>query len=165
MINFTDIENTLKRLDSEYSSCTDSQMSILYSKLSVLELCGWIEISIDTLLYEYVDSKILDSDCKNRIKKIIRNCYGFHYDRNLFPLLCSVLGINNLENIIYVLPSVNFQNFKAITNTYTNERNNAAHTDTPFGTTRRYNAPSQVLNDFNLIKPGIQIIEREIKKL
>lgn len=165
MINFTDIENTLKRLEREYSSCSDIQLPVLYSKLSVLELCGWIELGVDTILYEYVDNKILDSDCKKRIKKIINKTHGFHYDDNLFPLFCSVLGINNLENIIDTIPSLNFQNLKAITNAYTNERNMAAHTDTPLGTTRTYKAPSQVLNDFNLIKPGIQIIEREIKKL
>lgn len=165
MIDFTEILNTLNRLDQEFNSCSDIQMSVLYSKLAVLELCGWIEQSVDTILYEYIDNKILDLDCKNRIKNIIKKSYGFHYDNNLFPLFCSVLGINNLENIIDTLPSVNFQNLKALTEAYTKERNKAAHTDTPLGTARTYNAPSQVINDFNLIKPAIQIIETEIKKL
>lgn len=165
MINYIEIENTLNRLEQEFTSCSDIQMSILYSKLAVLELCGWIETSIDTMLYEYVDKHILDSDCKNRIKTIINKNYGFHYDKNLFPLLCSVLGIDNLENIIDVLPSVNFQNLKAVTDTYTKERNKAAHTDTPIGTTRTYYAPSSVIIDFNLIKPAIQRIETEIQQL
>lgn len=165
MINYTDIANTLNRLEREFTSCSDIQMSVLYSKLAVLELCGWIEQSVDTILYEYIDNNILDLDCKKRIKNIIKKNYGFHYDNNLFPLFCSVLGINNLENIIDTLPSVNFQNLKILTDVYTKERNKAAHTDTPLGTTRTYKAPSQVINDFNLIKPAIQIIGAEIKKL
>lgn len=165
MINYTDIANTLNRLEREFTSCSDIQMPVLYSKLAVLELCGWIELSVDTILYEYVDNKILDSDCKKGIKTIIKKNHGFHYDNNLFPLFCSVLGINNFENVIDALPSVNFQNLKAITDAYTIERNKAAHTDTPLGTTRTYKAPSQVLTDFNLIKPAIQIIETEIQQL
>ena len=165
MINFTDILSTLNRLEQEYTSCSDNQMPVLYSKLAVLELCGWIEQSVDTILYEYVDNNILDPDCKKKIKSIIKKNNGFNYDRNLFPLFCSVLGINNFENIIDTIPQVHFQNFKTITENYTDERNKAAHTDTPLGTARKYNAPSQVINDFNLIKPAIQIIETEIKKL
>ena len=165
MINYTDIANTLNRLEREFTSCSDIQMPVLYSKLAVLELCGWIELSVDTILYEYVDNKILDSDCIKGIKNIIKKNHGFHYDNNLFPLFCSVLGINNFENVIDALPSVNFQNLKAITDAYTIERNKAAHTDTPLGTTRTYKAPSQVLTDFNLIKPAIQIIETEIQQL
>ena len=72
MINYTDIANTLNRLEREFTSCSDIQMPVLYSKLAVLELCGWIELSVDTILYEYVDNKILDSDCKKGIKTIIK---------------------------------------------------------------------------------------------
>ena len=165
MIDYVSIQNTLNRLDAEYCSTTDVQLPILYSKLAVLELCGWIETNIDNILFEYVNSHIIDIDCKNGIETIINRNYGFHYANNLFPLFCSVLGINNLENILDKLSSTDFQNLKSITGTYTQERNKAAHTDTPIGTTRTYRSPSSVLHDYNLIKPAFQTIETQIQKL
>ena len=165
MIDYISIQDTLNRLDTEYNTTTDIQLPILYSKLAVLELCGWIETNIDNILYEYVDSHIIDIDCKKGIRNIIRKNYGFHYDSNLFPLFCSVLGINNFENILDKLTSTDFQNLKGITGTYTDERNKAAHTDTPVGTTRSYKSPSSVLHDYNLIKPAFQTIETQIQAL
>ena len=140
-------------------------MQILFSKLAVLELCGWIETSIDIVLYDYVQLHLINNDCKKGIEKIIKKNYGFHYDSNLFPLFCSVLGVNNVENVLDVVSPVDFHNFKSITEIYTTERNKAAHTDTPAGTTRSYKAPSVVLHDYNLIKPAIQTLETQIQRL
>ena len=58
MIDYISIQSTLNRLDAEYNTTTDIQLPILYSKLAVLELCGWIETNIDNILYEYVDSEV-----------------------------------------------------------------------------------------------------------
>ena len=165
MIDYISIKNTLVHLDSEFTSSTDTQMSVLLSKLGVLELCGWIETSVDIMLYEYVSSHIIDNDCKKGIEKIIKKNNGFHYDNNLFPLFCSVLGINNWENVLDVVSPTDFFNLKSITHNYTEERNKAAHTDTPVGTTRSYKAPSDVVHDFSLIKPAIQTLENQIKAL
>lgn len=165
MIDYISIRNTLILIDTEYSSCTGTQLPILYSKLAVLELCGWIETNIDNLLFEYVNNHIIDNDCKKGIKRIIDKNYGFDYNNNLFPLFCSVLGINNLENILDKLNASDLQNLKSITEAYTKERNKAAHTDTPIGTTRSYKSPSNVLYDFNLIKTAFQTIETQIQLL
>ena len=165
MIDFVSIENTLNRLDSEYSSSTDTQLTILYSKLSVLELCGWIEVSIDIVLHEYVDSHLHNLDYQKSIKSIIKRTNGFDYEKNLFPLFCSVLGVNNVENIFNVVSPKDFHNLKSITETYTTERNKASHTDTPAGTTRTYKSPSSVRDDFKLIKPAIQTLETQIQLL
>ncbi len=162
MIDYISIANTLSKLDKEYSSCKDIQMSILYSKLAVLELCGWIETSIDDMLYNYIDEHIIDNSCKDKIKQIIKRNNGFNYETNLFNLFCSVLGINNLENILYALTDSEFQYLKSITYIYSQDRNKAAHTDTPNGTTRRYNSPSNVLHDYGLLKPTLEHIEREV---
>ena len=166
MIDYISIQNTLNRLDAEYNKPgTDILLSILYSKLAVLELCGWIEVSIDNLLIDYVDKTILKEENKKQIKEIIGKNYGFKYKENLFPLFCSVLGINNVENIIDVIPDANLVQLKALLGNYSKERNDAAHTDTLAGTTRSYTAPSSVLHDYNLIKPAFQLIETQIQAL
>lgn len=70
-----------------------------------------------------------------------------------------------MENVIDKISTIDFQNLQSITEAYTLERNKAAHTDTPSGTTRSYKAPSSVLHDYALIKPAIQTIEYEIQRL
>ena len=165
MVDFVSIDTTLNKLDGLYYASSDTQMNILYSKLSVLELCGWIEISVDTILNEYVDSHILNIDNCKKIRKIINNTYGFDYEKHLFPLFSSVIGINNLENILDVITPTDLSNLISLTNTYSVIRNKAAHTDTPNGTTRTYNSPSIVLNDYRKIKGAIKTLEDEVQKL
>lgn len=71
MIDYTSIQSTLNKLDSEYNTSTDLQMPILYSKLAVLELCGWIETNIDGMLFEYINTHIVNPIYITKIKKII----------------------------------------------------------------------------------------------
>lgn len=165
MIDYDSIQNTLKRLNAEYNACNDEHLPVLFSKLAVLEFCGWIETSIDNILITYVDNTIVKDDTVKRIKEIINQNYGFKYNKNLFPLFCSVLGIKNYEIVIGAMSDVSFENFKSLLGTYSIERDSAAHTDTPKGTTKTYKAPSSVLHAFNLIKPAIQTLETQIHDL
>lgn len=166
MVDYNGIENTLKRLDMEYNAqMSDPQMPILFSKLAVLELCGWIEESFDELLLEYINTHIFDTNCKRIIKKIIHDNYGFQYEKHLFKICSAVVGVNNWENIIDQLSLSDFSIFQTILNNYSQGRNRAAHTHTPIGTTKSYDAPSLVLSNFRKIKKSVNVIENEIKRL
>jgi hypothetical protein len=44
------IENTLKELDRLYNKHTSLKKDIYYSKLAVIELCGWIEETCDAIV-------------------------------------------------------------------------------------------------------------------
>lgn len=166
MVDYTGIENTLKRLDAEYNAqMSDPQMPILFSKLAVIELCGWIEESFDDLLFEYINTHIIDHNCQRIIKKIIDDNYGFQYERHVFKIFSAVIGVNNWENIIDKLSPSDFGNFQTILNSYSTGRNRAAHTHTPIGTTRSFDAPSLVLSNFHKIKNAVSVIENEIKIL
>ena len=51
MVNYTDIEAKLQRLDTEYNnSILDSDLPIFYSKLAVIEFSGWMEDSVDSIV-------------------------------------------------------------------------------------------------------------------
>ena len=166
VIDYIEIKNTLDRLDVEYNNqMSDIQMPILFSKLAVLEFCGWIEESFDDVLYQYIGNHIVDSNHIRITKKLVENNYGFDYEKHTFKLFSIVLGINNWENILDKLSTRELTNFQTILKGYSKIRNNAAHTYTPIGTTRTYDAPSVVLGEFNKIKIPIQIIEKEINLL
>ena len=165
VIDFTTISNTLTKLDAEYTSTADSNMQLLYSKLAVLEFCGWIEVSFDTLWLDYVANNLLVQDNIDRIKQIIKKNYGFAYDSNIYPMMCSVLGVNNWENILDTFPVADFSNLNAILGSYIRSRNSAAHTNTLLGVTPTYLTPSVVKADYNRVKPAFQYLETSIGAL
>lgn len=164
MINSTDILNNLTRLEALYTGTTDVQLMQFYSKLAMIEFCGWIEDTIDDILEDYLDNHIVENPFRNKIDKIIKSNYGFGYEKNLFKIFCTVVGSNNWENIMDSLPIVESQNFENITNYYSPLRNNVAHTHTS-GTTPTYTAPSVILGDFRNLLTAMQSIESRIQAL
>ncbi|WP_071145648.1 hypothetical protein [Bacteroides ihuae] len=166
MIDYTNIESTLRKLDFEYSEqISDPQMPILFSKLAVIEFCGWIEESFDDVLYQYIDNHINGTNYQRLIRTSINKNHGFDYENQTFKLFSIVIGIKNWENILDRLPVLALTNFQTILRDYSQIRNRAAHTYTLIGTTRTFDTPSVVLSNFNKIKNPISIIETEIQSL
>ena len=77
MINYIDIENTLIKLDLQYSTTIDSHDQILYSKLALLEFSGWLEESFDEILHEYLNGKVSPSYISFCDDKIIKKTTGY----------------------------------------------------------------------------------------
>jgi len=162
MVNYVDIEKTLSNLDSTYSeSMSDSFLPIILSKTALIEFSGWIEQSMDQILFDYLDSHVYESYMVEYIKGQIKNNYGFKYENNILRILSITIGSYNLEN---VLDKIDVYMFKTILNKYSGNRNKAAHTHTA-GTTMTYDAPSVILNDFKHIKFIITTIEHEVQSL
>ena len=162
MVNYVDIENTLNYLDSTYlASMSGPLLPILLSKTALIEFSGWIEQSMDQILYDYLDSHICETYIIKYIKDQIKKNYGFKYENNILRILSITIGAYNLEN---VLNKININLLKTLLDKYSNKRNNAAHTHT-LGTTTTYDAPSVILNDFKCVKPIITAIEHEVQSL
>ena len=162
MVNYQYIENTLVNLDSTYlNSMSDPILPILLSKTALIEFSGWIEQSIDQILYDYLDNHIIDDNMNKYIRNQIRKNYGFKYENNILKILSITIGAYNLEN---VLDRININQFKTLVDGYSDKRNNASHTHTA-GTTTTYDAPSVILHDFRRIKPIITTIEKEVLSL
>lgn len=161
MVNYVDIENTLNYLDSTYlASMSDPLLPILLSKTALIEFSGWIEQSMDQILYDYLDSHICETYIIKYIKDQIKKNYGFKYENNILRILSITIGAYNLEN---VFDKININLLKTLLDKYS-KRNNAAHTHT-LGTTTTYDAPSVILNDFKCVKPIITAIEHEVQSL
>lgn len=120
MVNYTDIEAKLHRLDTEYNnSILDPDLPIFYSKLAVIEFSGWMEDSVDSIVYDYIDNHIVDPIVKQNIKKNVQGNFGFNYYSNLFKVFTSVLGVDTWENIEDKLKPQNLANLVNVTSTFT----------------------------------------------
>lgn len=155
MINYIDIEQNIILIEAKYNdSSTSTHEKILYSKLAVLEFCGWIEESFDQILKDYSLTNISSINQRYVDTTIIRKNSGFEYDKYTRPMFCRVLGIKNLVDMEYILDDNRgvLSVLISILLNYTSKRNDAAHKSTPIGTTLSYHAPSTVLGDFNNLK-------------
>jgi uncharacterized Fe-S cluster-containing radical SAM superfamily enzyme len=90
MINGETIQKTLDELENLYNSASEngvenSKILILYSKLAILELCGWIEETQDEIIINYVKTKLQRVETITYFEKeIVDKIYGFHYNNQYF---------------------------------------------------------------------------------
>jgi len=143
MINTEEIASTLRKLDNLYNQDPDN--SLLYSKLAMLELCGWIEVTLDELLFNACDVTNISEELKNQFVVQINNNKGFHYENNLAPLLKILFGLNryNIFERTFNKDLILLKN--ELNNTIMQERNLLAHTNI------RNNYDSHNLNSSKLI--------------
>ncbi len=164
IVNNTEILSVVGDIDMEYNKpTTTTHYAILFSKLAVIEFCGWIEQTIDALLNDYSHSKLTGQPHKNYLQEVVISPnYGFHYEKNLRKMFLSVIGVKNLEHFENSLEANNgyFLQLKSILGTFSTSRNRAAHTYTPHGTTITYDSPSIVKSNIVTITPILQEIER-----
>ena len=164
-VDYTTIETILTVLDTQFSGVVgsaDHTLPVAYSKLSLMEISGWIEESMDIILFNYIDNKIIDTNCKLRTKEVIKKNYSFD-EKHLYHIFICALGVNNLENVLDHIGSASTAVLMAKCNDYALKRNDAAHKYQLVTST--YPAPSQVLNDYRIIKPIISDLEQEVIRL
>lgn len=160
------LEPTLKELDRLYNSSSDSSATIFYSKLAVIELCGWIEETMDDMVERCYKRCLKERKNKDFIKTKIKKNYGFKYEENFRAMLISIIGLMKLEKIERKLEKTGrisqlTTNLKALTE----KRNDAAHTQiNKRGVTPSYDAPSQVKIYFQDIYDILKEFDKELRR-
>jgi hypothetical protein len=98
MIALSYITNSLDELDKLYNKATSKKQAIYYSKLATLELCGWVEDTVDDIILMHSNRKLKESPNRTYIKKdVIQRTFGFQYKQHIRPMLIAVLGIITIE--------------------------------------------------------------------
>ena len=168
------IEKNLSLLKKQYdkamsSSRMDASLeAALYSKFALLEFCGWLEETVDKILFDYIDRTITNIAVRKTIKEeIINRVYGFKYKEEFRPLFEKIIGAGNFQHIISRLASLRGRDelLKNKLAELTKARNRAAHTHHIKGVTPNYDAPSTTIENFKKLKPILYSIERMVKKM
>ena len=156
------IYKTLRNLDLRFEGLSNRKKATqktsedmeLCAKAAVIELGGWIEVSVDEVLINYTTRKIADPDELKRIRKdVIDKVYGFDYTRNFRPLMERILGIDLYNRMINpYAQDGRLQRLQAELSTIKPHRNTAAHTNWT-GATKNFEAPSVIINRLRTIYP------------
>jgi RiboL-PSP-HEPN len=162
MISKSYLLKTLNGLDKLYNSSRNDDQKILYSKLALIELCGWIEETMDDIILRCAKRCLKSPDSQKFVKdKIIKPNYNFQYE-DFRKMLMTVIGLAQLEKIEKKLEKTGkISALKGDLGNLKNSRNQAAHTYTK-GTLRTYDAPSKIKNDFTKIYVLLKELDEEL---
>ena len=157
------IKNNLAFCAKKHAAASSKLESIFYSKMAILELCGWVEQSFDELVISCAKKNLFDADrLKYLTKTVVGRTYGFEYEAHFSIMLSRLIGLIEFEKIEKKLDLSKLAKFKAALSSLKAERDREAHTYIK-GTTKTLSAPSIYQNLYNDIDAGLQEFETQIK--
>lgn len=162
------IFSTLNNLDIKYKKSLLSPRpddATYFSKLALLEYCGWIEEAMDSIARRAVKGTIKSAPFMDMIRDIIESNHGFLYKKHFRPMLTRVVGIGKMEIIENHLITTNqFTTFVTELEVIKSDRDDAAHTWI-YGTTKSYSAPSLIKGRLDKICPILKDIYSLVRAL
>ena len=130
--------------------------------MAIIELCGWIEESMDDIILKCANRNLKEENNKKFIEKeVVGRTYGFSYKNHFRNMMTTLIGLINNEILEKSLDPVKFQKLKSELGNLTQQRNEEAHTHIKI--TRRINAPSLTIIQFISIYEGLIDIEQKLK--
>ncbi len=156
MIYSGQIKQTLSFLDAEYNSHIGSGEQIkpmMFSKLAVIEYCGWLEETFDEITINCIREKQKTRVSRAVIHDKIKATVGFNYESSGRRLICAAIGVVKLLEIEHELEKKGeLSLLKSNLGAMNKQRRRAAHTSTK-GITQQYIAPSVTIQNFNVTEP------------
>ncbi len=160
------IEDLLIELQKLYDNPVDPVHKDYYSKLALLELCGWLELVIDDITLTYARTKITEAKNVELLEKeIVGKTYGCDYKSNFRPMLIKIIGLSNIEKFENKLTTIGiFQILVSQLGSLSSLRNPAAHT-TIVGVMPTFQAPSTMTSYLNSLHPILTTVESELNAI
>lgn len=131
---------------------------MLLSKLSLIEFCGWVEITVDEILKNYLARSLISSPVSNQCEEEIDNVYGCS-NENVQRLFRRILGGWGYSRLLarnaefqMILSHVEAIAGKEVLSKK-RKRDIAAHTPMDPLTQTYFSAPSLVLDKLRKVHP------------
>ncbi|MDP2151711.1 hypothetical protein [Parvibaculum sp.] len=154
----------MKQLDVRFRKAKTPKQNLYYSKIAILELCGWIELSQDDLLRRVTRKKLSSQKNLEAFEvDVIKKNSGFGYPHHFRKMLIHAVGLINVEKIELNVDQQKKAAFEAELNTLWITRNSLAHTYIK-GTASAIDAPSMTIARFAKVYNGIKEFESVIFK-
>ena len=164
MINKGQIYNNLVQINNSYNKSKRRRQALYFSKLAILELCGWIEESMDSIVEAFTKRLNQPANITFVKEQVIEPTYGFEYHKHFRAMLIQVIGVINVERLEANLNQTKFDLMKSTLGSLKKSRNDLAHTHVK-DITVRIDAPSTTKNRFEKVYDGLKDIESCIRKM
>lgn len=93
------INNELAKLNRLYRKSKTNDEQNFFGKLALLEVCGWIEQTMDDIFKSISNKKIKRKPTMNHINNILHKNFGFSYESHFLKLLNHVIGAITIEKM------------------------------------------------------------------
>lgn len=154
---------TLKSLDSKYRRTNSNRDSLLFSKIAILELCGWIEESMDDMVIRCAYKHLREESNKKFVKEeIVKHTSGFEYKKHFKGMLIRLIGLIHFERLEQTIDQQKLNNLKSTLSSLKKIRNKEAHTHIK-GVANSINAPSTTLDQFEKVYAGLLEFDRVLR--
>jgi hypothetical protein len=167
MVNKTRIQSNLKQIEKlhqKYMSGKRSRRGEYFSKLAIIEACGWIEESMDNIIKKYANKHLKEEKNYRIIEDFINNTHSFKYDPHFRNMLIQIIGVINVEKLERILDNQKFIRMTSSLGELKQRRDDQAHTYIK-GTTRTIDAPSLTIQRLQYVYDGLKDIEISIRKI
>ncbi|WDG50455.1 hypothetical protein [Pseudomonas chlororaphis] len=164
MIARTYIERNLKVLTKSFNTAPSTLLTVLYAKLVIVEVGGWIELSMDDLAKRAAKSLKETANTKFR-DNIIKTNYGFDYDMNFRQMLMKMIGLVRVEALEKRLDVATHTKMKVALSNLKIVRNQVSHTYVKNISLGTISAPSLTYSYFLDVYNGLLDIEKNMKAL
>lgn len=153
------IEKNLTSINKLYKFSTSVEEGLLYSKLAILELCGWIEMSMDDIALRTARRLIRDNKHMKFIEnEIVKKTYGFDYEQHFRKMIMAIIGLKGVHEMEKRVDQTLFMPMCGALNALKPYRDKYAH-EYIKGTTLRLDAPSLTLTRLHIVYKGLCNIE------
>jgi hypothetical protein len=134
MIAKSYITSNLQAINRKYLKAKSQREALFLSKLAILELCGWIEESMDDLVLKCASRQLKESSNRKQCSdEFVRRTYGFDYQNNFRSMLIRLLGLLNVERIEARVDKTKRDGMKAALSTLKTQRDTEAHPSERWG--------------------------------
>lgn len=163
MITQSYITSNLEVINRKYLKAASPKEALFWSKLALLELCGWIEESMDDIVMRCAMRHLTEnSNRKYTREEIVQRTYGFDYQKNFRFMLIRLLGLVNVERIEAHVNQTSRDRMRGVLSSLKAQRDSEAHTHLK-GMLRTINAPSVTINQFQPLYDGLTEFDRVIR--
>jgi hypothetical protein len=97
--NLTILKN-LVRINRLYSAASSPIETLLYAKIGIIELCGWVEESMDAIVIGVSQRSLTNQADRDYIEKqIVKKTYGFEYEAHFRRMLMGVIDLKGVVDM------------------------------------------------------------------
>jgi len=162
MISNSYIIKNLRYLDRVYRNSNSVTEASYCSKLAILELCGWIELSMDDIILRGCVRGLKQEKNRKAVREKVKLNYGFEYQKHFVTLVTSLVGFRGYETLEKSIPASISTNFKSELRNLKERRNSLAHTYYR-DVTPHYDAPSITMSRYHSVAAGLDAYDKALR--
>ena len=162
MIARSEIDDTLKSLNSKFNKSVEKKEPIYFAKLAVVEACGWIEAEQDKIILSCARRCFNSGGFRQSCEDKVKANYGFRYAKHFKPLMRHMIGLKGVERVEGKCNDLVLEQLKNELDDLADLRNDLAHTQIK-GRILTFDAPSLIISRVNVVYRGLQELENSLK--